>query len=125
MIGRLPVIVFVMVLMAALTVSFIEYFIPLSLNFQFRTECRKTLLQMEEKNELTPAMISELEDVLISKGFNSISISPPHTKARGEKLNLKVVADYKYSKLTGIFKREDVIQRMEYNKYTVARRVLN
>lgn len=125
MIGRLPVIVFVMVLMAALTVSFIEYFIPLSLNFQFRTECRKTLLQMEEKNELTPAMISELEDVLISKGFTSISISSPHTKARGEKLNLKVVADYKYSKLTGIFKREDVIQKMEYNKYTVARKVLN
>ena len=125
MAGRIPVIAIVMVLMAALTVSFIEYFVPLSVNFQFRAECRKTLLQMEEKNELTSTMITDLKNELVNKGFTVISTSPTHTAPRGQNLNLKVVADYKYSKLTGIFKREDVTQRMEYNKYTVARKVLN
>lgn len=125
MVGRLPVIVFVMVLMAALTVSFIEYFIPLSVNFQFRAECRNTLLQMEEKNELTSTMINNLKNELVDKGFTIISTSPTHTASRGQTLNLNVVADYKYSKLTGIFKREEITQKMEYNKYTVARKVLN
>lgn len=125
MAGRIPVIAIVMVLMAALTVSFVEYFVPLSANFQFRADCRKTLLQMEEKNELTSTMKTELENTLTNKNFNIVDISTPHTAKRGENLNLKVVADYKYSKLTGVFKREDITERMEYNKYTVARKVLN
>ena len=125
MAGRIPVIAIVMVLMAALTVSFVEYFVPLSANFQFRADCRKTLLQMEEKNELTSTMINNLKNELVDKGFTIISTSPAHTTPRGGNLNLNVVADYKYSKLTGIFKREEVTQRMEYNKYTVARKVLN
>lgn len=125
MIGRLPVIALAIILLAALTISFIEYFVPLSASFQFRTECRKTLLAMEEKNQLTSTMRTELQNALTSKNFTVISISNPHTAKRGDNLNLKVVADYKYSKLTGIFKREEITQRMEYNKYTVARKVLN
>jgi len=125
MTGRLPSIVLIAILLAALTISFLEYFVPLSANFQFRAECRKTLLAMEEKNQLTAAMRTELQNTLASKKLTVVSISNPHTAKRGENLNLKVVADYKYSKLTGIFKREEVTQRMEYNKYTVARKVLN
>lgn len=125
MIGRLPVITLIMVLLAALTVSFTEYFVPLSANFQFRAECRKTLLAMEEKNQLTSAMITELQNTLIGKDFTIVSISVPHTAKRGESLNLRVIVDYKYSKLTGIFERQEVIQRMKYNKYTIARKVLN
>lgn len=125
MIARLPIIVLVAILIAALAISFIEYFVPISANFQFRAECRKTLLQMEEKNQLTAAMRTELQNILASKKFTVVSISNPHTAKRGENLNLKVITDYKYSKLTGIFKREEVTQRMEYDKYTVARKVLN
>lgn len=125
MIGRLPAVMIITILLVALTISFLEYFVPISANFQFRTECRKTLLQMEEKNQLTTSMRTELQSSLTSKDFIIVSISVPHTAKRGEKLNLKVVIDYKYSKLTGIFKREEVTQRMEYNKYTIARKVLN
>lgn len=125
MIGRAPAVALVVILMAAFAVSLVEYFVPLSANFQFRAECRKTLLQMEEKNQLTAAMRTELQNTLASKKFTVVSISNPHTAKRGENLNLKVVADYKYSKLTGILKREEVTQRMEYDKYTVARKVLN
>lgn len=125
MIGRVPVIAVAILVMTMLTLFFVEFFIPLAANFQFRTECRKTMLMMEEKNQLNDAMRIELQNILVSKNFTVISISPSHTARRGSNLNLNVVADYKYSKLTGIFKREDVIQRMEYNKYTVARKVLN
>lgn len=112
-------------LVLSLVLFFTEYFIPLSANFQFRAECRKILLEMEEKNELTASMRNELQKALTDKNFTVISISAPHTAKRGEFLNLKVVADYKYSKVKGIFKREEITQRMEYDKYTVARKVLN
>lgn len=80
---------------------------------------------MEEQNQFTVAMKTELQNTLTGKNFTVVSISPPHTAKRGNNLNLKVVADYKYNKLTGVFKRQDVTQRMEYNKYTIARKVLN
>lgn len=123
--GRLVIITIVLILMAAMSIFFVEFFIPLSANFQFKAECRKILLEMEEKNELTTPMRSYLQSTLTEKGFNVISISNPHNARRGENLNLKVVADYEYSKLTGIFKREDMTERMEFDKYTVARKVLN
>lgn len=125
MIGRAPVIAIAILLMTILTLYVAEYFIPLAANFQFRTECRKILLTMEEKNQLTEAMRTELHNTLASRNFTVISISAPHTVKRGLNLNLNVVVDYKYSKLTGIFKREDIIKRMVYNKYTIARKVLN
>lgn len=125
MIGKAPVIAVVMILSAAIFIFFLEFFIPLSANFQLRAECRNTLLKMEEKNEFTASMRSDLQDKLVDKGFTIISITNPHTARRGEALNLKVVVDYSYNKLTGIFRRTDVIERMVYDKYTVARKVLN
>jgi len=125
MLGRIPINLLMLALVLSLVLFFTEYFIPLSANFQFRAECRKTLLEMEEKNELTAAMRTQLQNALTEKDFTVISISSPHTAKRGEYLNLKVIADYKYNRVTGLFKREEVTERMEYDKYTVARRVLN
>jgi len=125
MVGRLPVVVLIIILLLSVTLFFIEFFIPLSANFQFRAECRKILLMMEEKNQLTEDMRTELQDALTERDFIVISISAPHTARRGENLNLKVIADYKYNKLIGLFKRQEITQRMEFNKYTIARKVLN
>jgi len=70
----------------------------------------------------------EVETELKKMGFSNIVIdatSITESAKQGEEISLHVTADYAYSKLTGLFKRSKIEQRMVYNRVSIARKVVN
>ncbi|NSW90491.1 MAG: hypothetical protein HPY74_07410 [Firmicutes bacterium] len=114
-----------LVLFIALFVSIIEFFLPLSAKNEMNTICRKTLLKMELEGGMTVAMRDELISALYGKGFRTVVIEGTENAKYGQEISLYVEAYYVYSRLRGILSREDTVQRMVYNKTTIARKVLN
>lgn len=115
----------IFVIMIAVLVSMVEFFLPLSAKADMNAFCRNTLLKVELEGCLPAPEKDNLHSRLTDKGFTNIVINNIGSVKRGEELNLRVEADYTYSKLTGIFTRTQVVQRMVYDKTTIARKVLN
>lgn len=111
----------------AIIVFILEFFIPISKNAEFKAECRKALLQMELDGGLTTSQKNQLKNSLESKGFTVVSISAPvaGTAKQGEKIDLRVQVIYEYNKLSNLFKRNNVEQTMNFNRTSIARKVIN
>lgn len=116
-----------LVLMVVLLVSFIEYFLPLSVKADMDMLCRGTLLRMENAGGLSDDERDALEAELEKIGLRDIYIKPVNSSIvrQGEMLTLEVKCDYTYSKLRSLFKREDVTVRMVYDKTTMSRKLVN
>lgn len=114
-----------MVLMISLTVSMAELVIPLSARAEMNTQCRRTLLNMEVRGGLKSEDKRILEDTLDRIGFSKISVTGTESAKFGEEILLKVEADYRYSRLMGLFSRNETEQKMKYEKISVSRKVVN
>lgn len=113
-----------LVIFTAMVVYTVELFVPLSAKSNMNAYCRKTLLKMEVEGELSYTDENEVRAKLEGIGFSNISINTTSGK-QGEEISLQVTADYIYSKLTGLFRRSKIEQRMIYNRVSIARKVVN
>lgn len=116
--------VLVVLLMTA-AAAVIEYFIPLNARFEMNCECRRALLLVEQKGELTSADRTDLKDRLTSYGFKNIIISVTGGSIQGSKVTLRVQADFEYKKLVDMLARNLTTQRAIYDKTTTIRKVIN
>lgn len=114
-----------LVIFAAMVVYTVELFIPLSAKSNMNACCRKTLLKMEMEGGLSDTDKNEAKAKLEEMGFSNININPTSGTKQGEEISLQVTADYTYSKLTGLFKRSKIEQRMIYDRVSIARKVVN
>lgn len=115
----------IIVITMSLLVFMVELFLPLSKKSDMNVCCRRTLLKMEEQGGLDPEERSNLENTLANQGFTNIIITASNYGRQGQTLNLKVEADYSYSKLTQLFVRTNLNQRMSYSMSSISRRVDN
>ncbi len=115
----------ILVIIAAMLVFSVEFFLPLSMKSDMNILCRKALLQMETAGGLKEYDRQELVSELQERGFTNISTSGTQNAKQGELLNLRVEAQYEYSRLTMLFVRNVQIQRMVYNKSSLSRKVVN
>jgi len=113
------------VFLFAMVVSIIEYFIPLNMKFEMNAFCRDALFSMETKGELKDEDRNQLIGRLSAAGFKNISVQASGESAYGGRVGLRVEADYEYSKLTGVFARQNVTQRMVFDKTVAVRKVVN
>jgi len=125
MISRVLIAGVIAVCSVSLLMFFVEFFVPLSAKYNMDIYCRGTLLSMEEAGGLKEDKKAELAVKLAEAGFTNIRISGTEYARYGEKLNLFVEADYRYSTLKALFARETVVQKMCYNKTAVSRKVVN
>lgn len=114
-----------LVIMAAMLVFAIEFFLPLSAKSDLNVACRSTLLVMENEGGITEEVKSSLKSELESKGFSNVSITGTSFARQGETVNLKVAAYYSYSKLYTLFARREYAQCMIYDKTAMSRKVIN
>lgn len=113
------------VLLIAIFVFMIEIFLPISAKNDLNTICRKALLKMEIDSGLTSIVRDELITNLYGKGFESVVVQGTENAKFGQDITLLVEAEYIYSKLRSILARENITQKMVYNKTTIARKVVN
>jgi len=114
-----------LVLLLAIFISTIEMFIPISVKNDFNSLCRKSLLKMEIEGGMTTIARDELISDLYRKGFESVVVQGTENTKYGQEITLWVEADYVYSRLRSILARENITQKMVYNKTAIARKVVN
>jgi len=114
-----------LIMIIAFLVFTVEFFIPLSVKSEMNTLCRNALLKMELEGGLRSENRLDLQEKLSGIGLSNILIDGTEQAKHGERIRLKVEADFVYSKLTGFFSRADVTQRMIYQKTSIARKVVN
>jgi len=114
-----------LVLVAVILIYMVEFFIPLSVKADIDMLCRNALLRMENTGGLSDSDIQELKSELEDKGLTGVVIYATENAKQGELLKLRVEGDFTYSRLTGLFRREDTTVRMVYEKSAMSRRVVN
>ena len=115
----------ILVIIVAMLVFAVEFFLPLSIKSDMNILCRRTLLKMETAGGLTENDRHELVTDLQDKGFLNITASGTQSAKQGEILNLHVEVQYNHSKLTMLFSREAQSLRMVYDKSSLSRKVVN
>lgn len=115
----------IIIIMIAIFAFILEFFLPLSMKSDMNALCRNALLEMETNGGLMENNRQQLQTGLEKTGFVNISISGSGIVRLGEPLNLHVEADYKFSRLSALFRRIDVIQHMCYDKTSMSRKVVN
>jgi len=115
----------ILIIMISLLVFMVELFIPLSKKADIDMLCRSALLRMESAGGLDEAGRRTLQSELERMGFHNVQITATSNAKQGEILTLHVEADYTYSKMTSLFRRENVTQRMVYSKSSMSRKVVN
>mgnify|MGYP005841692065 CR=1 FL=1 len=115
----------ILVVIVALLAFTVEFFLPLSAKTDMNMLCRRAMLRMEVEGGMSEEIENDLISGLMEKGFDGINIDGTDMAKQGEDIRLVVEADYIYSKLTGLFTRTDMRQRMVYGKTSVARKVVN
>jgi len=123
--ARVVVTGIILVVLTAFLVVALEFFLPLSAKSDMNIWCRSTMLRMEMEGELSDQAKLDLHTKLAQRGFVNIDIEGVGGGKQGEEINLRVEADYIYSRLTGLFIRSTAVQRMVYDKTSVSRRVVN
>jgi len=113
------------VFMIVLFISLVEFFLPISAKSDMDAICRKALLKMELNGGMTKEEKDNLTNALREKGFDAITIESSENVKYGEEISLYVEAYYSYSKLTNMFLRENLGQRMVYSRKSLSRRILN
>lgn len=125
MVGRLAVGTVTSIMILVILVSMFELFVPLSAREEFGLECRNALITMETTGGFTTTDRTDLTATLTDLGFTNISIAATSTAKLGDQIGLRVEADYQYSRMTGVFNRSTVTQKMVYNKTSRSREVIN
>lgn len=115
----------ILIVIVAMLVFTVEFFLPLSMKSDMNILCRKTLLKMETAGGFTENDRQELVAELQNIGFSNISASGTQHARQGVTLNLRVEAQYDYSRLTMLFARNVHSQRMIYDKTSLSRKVVN
>ncbi len=114
-----------LILMVALLVNFVEYFLPLSVKADLDMLCRSALLRMENAGGMSSDDKHALRMELEKRGLTGVVIDGSLNARQGEELTLRVEGDYTYNRMTSLFKREDVKVRMVYDKRTMSRKLVN
>ena len=125
MVGRLAVGTVTLIIILTILVSMFELLIPLSARQEFGLECRNALITVETTGGFSTADRTRLTTNLTSLGFINISITAATAAKLGNEISLRVEADYQYSRMTGVFTRSAITQRMVYNKTSRSREVIN
>ncbi|NJD02982.1 MAG: hypothetical protein FIA99_10410 [Ruminiclostridium sp.] len=115
----------ILIIIVAMLVFSVEFFLPISIKGDMNILCRKTLLGMETAGGLKEDDRQELVTELQNIGFTNISVSGTQSAKQGEILNLRVEAEYGYSRLTMLFLREVHSLLMVYDKSSLSRKVVN
>jgi hypothetical protein len=115
----------ILIIMVSMLAFMVELFIPLSKKADIDMVCRSALLRMESAGGLDEYERQALQSELLESGFNNVQITASSNAKQGEMLTLHVEADYIYNKMTSLFKRENVTQRMVYRKSSMSRKVVN
>ena len=116
-------ILFVMII--SLAVMLVEIFLPVSKKIEMNIDCRGTMLKMEISGGLSADEKLKLRDRLENIGLSNITVAGTSEVKQGEELNLRVEADYIYSRFSSIFKRQDTALHMVYDRTSIARKVVN
>ena len=114
-----------LVMLISILVFMVEIFLPLSAKIEFDSICRKAVLQMEVEGGLANSTKNELIAVLQHKGFTNLIVQGTGNAKYGDDLSLKVTADYKHSMLVKLFARKGINKKMQYDKITISRKVIN
>jgi hypothetical protein len=114
-----------LVIFAVFMVFAVEFFLPLSAKADMNMYCRSSMLKMETEGGMSSQHADELKERLMERGFKNVIVDGTVSAKQGEKIHLKVEADYAYSKLTALFIRKDTVNRMMYDKISISRRVIN
>ena len=114
-----------LVIMAAMLMSMIEFFLPLSAKSDMNIICRGALLVMENEGGITDTARNSLKSELENKGFVNVMVNGTSAAKMGETINLRVVAYYSYSKFDSLFTRSQYSQCMIYDRTAMSRRVTN
>jgi len=122
---RIIVSVVIMIIAMFLIVYMIEIFVPLAVNLDFRDMCRNYLMKMEFNSGLSNTDINNFTESLTKKGFSNIMIDAPSYCKFGTSMQLKVKVVYKINTIINIFIREKQNYIMNYNRTTIARRIIN
>lgn len=113
------------VFMIMLFVYMVELLPPLSVKSDMNICCRNALLKMEVQGGISETIYDELEDSLKALGLVNVDIRGTTVAKQGEEINLRVEADYAYSRFKSLFFRESVTQKMVYSKASISRKVIN
>jgi hypothetical protein len=108
-----------------LLVFLVEYFIPLSVKADADMVCRRALLRMENAGGLSSSDRQALRVELEQKGLTGVTITASSGAKQGGLLTLHVEGDYTFSRITSLFKRDDVNYRFVYDKTSMSRKVVN
>ncbi len=114
-----------LIIMVSILVCCIEFFLPISMKADLDMLCRGKLLEMENAGGLSVYKKQQLQSELENKGLTDVVVMATEDAKQGGMLTLRVEADYTYSKLVSLFKRENVKLRMIYNKASMSRKVVN
>ncbi|HHW49116.1 MAG TPA: hypothetical protein GXX14_10960 [Clostridiaceae bacterium] len=115
----------ILIMIVVFLVFTVEFFIPLSVKSDMNMVCRSALLKMEMEGGLSSGNRSDLIEKLSEIGLSNITVEGTEQAKQGERIRLRVEADFVYNKLTGLFSRTDVTQRMIYQKTAIVRKVVN
>ena len=115
----------ILVIIMAMLVFTVEFFLPLSAKSDMNIICRRALLKMESSGGLAANDRLELIEELGNKGFIDIDVAGTQNVKQGETLNLYVKAGYRHNKLTSLLTRENHVVLMIYNKSSLSRKVVN
>ncbi|MGE5613934.1 MAG: hypothetical protein ACM3XR_05960 [Bacillota bacterium] len=108
-----------------LLVLLVEHFIPVSAKADMDMVCRRALLRMENAGGLSDADRQALREELEQKGLTDVTITASSGAKQGGLLTLHVEGDYTFSRITSLFKRNDVKYRFVYHKASMSRKVVN
>jgi hypothetical protein len=103
----------------------VEFFIPLSVKYSMDIHCREALLNMEKSGGLDVSTALALKEGLEKEGFSNIKITGSDNAQYGDKLKLKVEAEYCYNKLSSSLSRGKETRYMCYDKTALSRKVIN
>lgn len=125
MAARVVVAGVILVIIVAMLVFTVQFFLPLSAKTDMNICCRNAMLRMEIEGGLSAGTETQLRSDLSARGFVNIQVYGTTAAKQGEEISLHVEADYAYSKLEGLFARRAITQSMTYSKKSVARKVVN
>lgn len=122
---KVIVTVFVLVVFLSFVVGTILIYVPIQAKNTFDSICRMALLSMENDNGLSTTIKDDLESKLTAKGYNIVSISgTPVGAKKGDYLNLRVEALYRYRTIETIFTSKLETATIIYDRTTVARKII-
>ncbi len=115
----------VLVVITAILVHAVEFFLPLSIKGDMNILSRNALLKMETAGGLPESDRQELVTALEDIGLTNVSVEGTQQAKQGGLLKLRVEATYTGSRLTMLLKRDAYTQLMVYDKSSLSRKVVN